>query len=130
MTKKLSRILYCEDEPDIQEVARLSLEVVGGFTVLIASSGAEAVAQAEAFNPDLLLLDVMMPGLDGPATLAALRKIPALAKTPAVFMTAKVQRNEIERFLALGALEVVPKPFDPMTLPATLEGIWNRAQGA
>jgi CheY-like chemotaxis protein len=122
----LQRILYVEDEPDIQAVARLALETVGGFTVEVCSSGAEAVARAPAFAPDLVLLDVMMPGMDGPGTLAALRALPALARTPVVFMTAKVQPAEIANFRSLGALEVIAKPFDPMRLADTIREIWRR----
>lgn len=112
----LQRILYVEDEPDIQAVAKLALEMVGGFTVKICSSGDEALRDAGAFAPDMILLDVMMPGMDGPGTLAALRRIDSLKTTPVAFMTAKVQPHEIEQLIALGAVGVIAKPFDPMTL--------------
>ncbi len=125
---KLEKILYVEDEPDIQAVARIALENVGGFTLDICSSGQDALNRAESFAPDLILLDVMMPGMDGPSTLKALRGIPALAKTPVMFMTAKVQPHEIEHFKSLGALDVIPKPFDPMTLSDTVRKVWNTAQ--
>lgn len=125
MQKPLDRILYVEDEPDIQQIARLALELVGKFTVHVCSSGAEALADAPAFNPDLILLDVMMPGMDGPTTLKALREIPATARTPVVFMTAKVQPNEVAQYRALGALDVITKPFDPMTLPDAIRAIWD-----
>jgi CheY-like chemotaxis protein len=92
----------------------------------VCSSGAEAVAKAAAFAPDLVVLDVMMPGMDGPGTLAALRALPALARTPVVFMTAKVQPAEIAHFRSLGALEVIAKPFDPMRLADTIREIWRR----
>lgn len=125
MSRTLERILYVEDEPDIREVAAIALEAVGGYTLRVCHSGGEALAVAEAFAPDLLLLDVMMPGMDGPTTLSELRKIPALADTPAVFMTAKVQPSEVAEYRAMGALGVVPKPFDPMTLAETLRSIWR-----
>lgn len=112
----LKRILYVEDEPDIQEVARMALELVGGYTVQICSSGQEAMEIAPAFAPDLILLDVMMPGMDGPTTLKALRQIESLSQTPVAFMTAKIQPNEIAEYKLLGAIDVIPKPFDPMTL--------------
>ena len=96
MTETLERILYVEDEPDIQEIARVSLETVGGFTVATCSSGREALDRAEEFEPDLLLLDVMMPDMDGPTTLGELRKLPGFGSTPTIFMTAKVQAHEIE----------------------------------
>jgi two-component system, OmpR family, response regulator len=121
---ELNRILYVEDEPDIQAVASIALEAVGGFTLKACSSGAEALAAAKDFAPDLLLLDVMMPDMDGPTTLGELRKRPETANTPAIFMTAKVQPQEIEYFKSLGAIEVVPKPFDPMTLADQIKAIW------
>lgn len=123
---ELNRILYVEDEPDIQAVAKIALEIVGGFTVKICASGQQALREAEAFAPDLILLDVMMPGLDGPSTLKALRELPSLAATPVAFMTAKVQAAEVARYQALGALEVIAKPFDPMTLASRLRAIWER----
>lgn len=122
----LQRILYVEDEPDIQAVAKLALEMVGGFEVKICSSGEEALGEAEAFAPQLLLLDVMMPGMDGPSTLAALRAIPSLAEVPAVFMTAKVQTSEVAHYKSLGALDVIAKPFDPMGLADEVKRIWER----
>ena len=121
----LQRILYVEDEPDIQAVAKLALEMVGGFEVKICSSGEEALEEAEAFAPQLLLLDVMMPGMDGPGTLAALRAISSLAEIPAVFMTAKVQPSEVAHYKSLGALDVIAKPFDPMGLAAEVRRIWE-----
>jgi two-component system, OmpR family, response regulator len=121
----LSKILYVEDEPDIQEVARMALELVGGFTVTICSSGEEALAAAADFDPDLLLLDVMMPGMDGPTTLLELRKIASLANKPAIFMTAKVQPHEVAEYKELGAIDVIPKPFDPMNLSANIQEIWS-----
>ena len=122
----LQRILYVEDEPDIQAVARIALETVGGFTVQICSSGEEALQAAVEFAPDLLLLDVMMPGMDGPTTLKELRNLPDLENTPAVFMTAKVQPQEIEQFKSYGALDVIAKPFDPMALSSQITAVWQQ----
>jgi len=121
----LTKILYVEDEPDIQAVAKISLEAVGGFTVCVCSSGSEALAKVLDFAPDLVLLDVMMPGMDGPATLKALKNIPELDPLPFVFMTAKVQPSEVEYFKSLGAVDVIPKPFDPMTLSDKVNEIWQ-----
>ena len=126
-SRELKRILYVEDEPDIRAVAELSLETVGGFELLLCSSGAEALARAPEFQPDLILLDVMMPGMDGPATLVALHQIDSLREVPVVFMTAKVQASEIEEYNASGAVGVIPKPFDPMTLPDQVRKIWQEA---
>jgi two-component system OmpR family response regulator len=122
----LSRILFVEDDPDIQTVARMALEAVGGFRVLPCSSGAEALERVVPFSPDLILLDVMMPGMDGLATLDALRRLPETAAIPVVFMTAKVQAQEVARYREVGAVDVIAKPFDPMTLPATVRSIWSR----
>lgn len=120
-------ILYVEDEPDIQHVVKLALETVGGMQLTVCSSGPEAIARAAAVPIDLILLDVMMPQMDGPTTLMHLRKIPMLTQTPVVFMTAKAQPSEIAYFKSLGALDVIAKPFDPMTLATTLRAIWARA---
>lgn len=127
--ERLERILYVEDEPDIQAVAQIALENVGGFTVKICSSGEEALNSAVDFDADLILLDVMMPGMDGPSTLRALRRIPELVDTAAIFMTAKVQPQEIEHFKSLGAMDVIAKPFDPMTLATQITDTWNRHHG-
>src|SRR3990167_1198348 len=124
MPAPLNRILYVEDEPDIRVVAQMALEVVGGFTVIACASGQQALSAAPDARADLLLLDVMMPGMDGPGTLKALRALPATAHTPVVFMTAKVQAAEVAAYKALGALEVIPKPFDPMALSAQIQRIW------
>jgi CheY-like chemotaxis protein len=125
--KSLQRILYVEDEPDIQAVARLALEAVGGFSVCICGSGKAALDAAPSFNPDLILLDVMMPGMDGPTTLSALRELPDLKEIPVVFMTAKVQATEVAHYRSQGAIDVIAKPFDPMTLSTTVRDIWNRS---
>ena len=124
MPVPLNRILYVEDEPDIRVVAKMALEAVGGFTVSACASGLEALIAAPDGRADLLLLDVMMPGMDGISTLKALREIPSTAHTPVIFMTAKVQVAEVEVYKKLGALEVISKPFDPMELSAQIARIW------
>lgn len=121
----LQRILYVEDEKDIQAVAKISLEMVGGFELKICSSGQEALEVAADFAPDLVLLDVMMPGMDGPTTMKNLRELPPLAAIPMVFMTAKVQPAEIDEYLAMGAIGVIAKPFDPMKLAEEVRRIWE-----
>jgi two-component system OmpR family response regulator len=126
----LQRVLYVEDDADIRTIAVLALEAVGGLTVRACASGAEALEAAAAFTPDLLLLDVMMPGMDGPTTLARLREQPGTAGTPVVFMTAKVQASEIEHYKSLGALGVITKPFDPMGLATLVQDLWRNAPGA
>ena len=129
MADKLTRVLYVEDEPDIQMVARLALEAVGGFTVEICSSGKEALERAPVFQPQLILLDVMMPVMDGPTTLKSLRGLAQFADTPVVFMTAKAQPSEIAGYKNLGALDVIPKPFDPMKLSSQVQAIWEHHYG-
>lgn len=125
MTPALKRILYVEDEPDIQAVAKIALEAVGGFTVALCSSGRQALEVAPQFKPDLILLDVMMPDMDGPSTLKALRSMPQTTATPVIFMTAKVQPHEMTLYKALGAIGVIPKPFDPMTLSQNITRLWG-----
>ena len=127
--KELKRILHVDDEADIREIGKLALEAVGGFMVESCASGSEAVQKGPGFAPDLLLLDVMMPGMDGPATLRALREIIILKNVPAVFMTAKAQPSEIAALKDLGAVDVIVKPFDPMSLAQQLSDIWSRAMG-
>jgi CheY-like chemotaxis protein len=122
----LARILYAEDEPDIQAVAKLALEMVGGFQVLICASGIEALEKVKDFAPDLILLDVMMPGMDGPTTLQRLRADPATAAIPVIFLTAKVQPAEVAQYQTLGALDVIAKPFDPMNLANRVREIWGK----
>ena len=123
---ELQRVLYVEDEPDIQAVARLALEMVGGLTVQICSSGEEALRETTGFEPQLILMDVMMPGMDGPGTLRALQERSLLDGVPVVFMTAKVQPREVAHYTALGALGVIAKPFDPMQLADQVRELWGR----
>ena len=123
-SKPLKRILFIEDDADIRMVAEMALESVGGFDVRACASGDEAIAAAPTAHADLILLDVMMPGRDGPSTLKALREIPATARTPVIFMTAKVQAGEVAHYMSLGAIDVIPKPFDPMEISAEIARIW------
>ena len=117
------RILIIDDEDDIREVAALSLESVAGWEVTMASSGAQGVARAAEYVPDAILLDVMMPGMDGPSTFRELRKNPLTANIPVVLLTAKVQSNDQRRFADLGVEAVLFKPFDPLTLSTQIAGI-------
>jgi len=122
---KLERIIYIEDDPDIQDIVRFILEEMAGFTVHFCSSGDAAVREAAAFGPDLILLDVMMGGMDGPTTLKALRAQSSLANTPAVFMTAKAMPSEVARLRSLGVLDVITKPFDALNLANRLQTLWD-----
>ncbi|UTW06119.1 response regulator [Pseudomonas benzenivorans] len=126
---ELTRILHVEDDPSIQAVAKVALEAVGGFKVLSCSSGQEALDQILGFAPDFILLDVMMPGMDGPQTLKKLRQLVDIGQIPVAFMTAKVQPAEIQHYRSLGARDVIIKPFDPMQLAAQVRQIWNQADG-
>ncbi|CAN5428846.1 response regulator [soil metagenome] len=123
---KLSRILLVDDDDNIRTIAELSLE--DDFQVDIASSGQEAIDIAMLRAPDLILLDVMMPGLDGKATFSKFKDIPSLSAIPVVFMTAKVLTHEIDFYLELGAAGVISKPFDPMTLAKEVQNIWAHSR--
>ncbi|MFZ5844373.1 MAG: response regulator [Pseudomonadota bacterium] len=128
MSDTLTRVVYVEDEPDIQAIVRIALESIGGMQVAVFSSGQEAIARAAEVQPQLLVLDVMMPGLDGPGTLRLLREQAALRNVPAIFMTAKAQPQEIAALQQQGAIAVVSKPFDPMQLAAELRRHWQAWQ--
>jgi two-component system, OmpR family, response regulator len=127
--RPLERILLVEDDPDIQLVASLALSRIGGFSVEVSGSATEALRTARDFAPDLILLDVMMPGTDGPATLAALRAQPATAGTPVIFMTAKIQPHEMDQYRQLGSAGVIAKPFDPATLAQRVRELWKEHAG-
>jgi len=114
----VSKVLLVDDEPHIRRIGELSLKGVGKWTVILASSGSEALGLAARESPDVILLDVMMPGMDGQDTLAALKANAVTSTIPVIFMTAKVQKHEVDRYRELGAAGVIPKPFDPMGLPA------------
>ena len=124
----LDRILLVDDEPDIRLIAQRALESVGGFTVRPCTDGEDALSKIEAFDPQLILMDVMMPGKDGPTTMAELRKIKHFSRVPIVFITARVQKTEVEEYLAQGASEVISKPFNPMTLSSQIQKVWSESQ--
>ncbi|MCE3043943.1 response regulator [Legionella sp. 16cNR16C] len=124
--KELSSILYAEDEADIREIAQVALEDLGNFKVIFCHDGYEVIEAAKGIIPDLVLLDVMMPGMDGPSTLIELRKLPRYTDIPAIFMTAKIQPEEVEQYKSLGAVDVIAKPFDPMTLASDIRAIWDQ----
>ena len=117
------RILIIDDEEDIREVAALSLETVAGWEVLVASSGAQGLACAIERQPDAILLDVMMPGMDGPTIFRELRKNPATARIPVLLLTAKVQSSDQRRFADLGVDAILFKPFDPLTLSTQITSL-------
>jgi len=121
-------ILLVDDDADIRTIARMTLEAVGNMRVSAASSANAALEALKGDLPDLVLLDVMMPGTDGTSLLETMRSDPRLAPIPIVFMTARAQGAEIERYLALGAAGFIGKPFDPMTLPDRLRAILARVR--
>ena len=126
MSKKpLQTVMYVDDEPDIREVVEMSLGLVADLSVHTADSGEQALEALPRVQPDMVLLDVMMPGMDGPTTLARMRARPELAGIPVVFMTAKAMPQEIARFIEMGAAAVISKPFDPMSLGAQVVKIWE-----
>ncbi|MDD4863398.1 MAG: response regulator [Alishewanella agri] len=114
------RVLHVEDDEDIRAVTEIALVQLSGFQVLSCESGQQALTQAQRFAPQLILLDVMMPQMDGLQTLAALRQLPGLAGVPVIFMTARLQEAEQQRYLSAGAIAVIEKPFDPLTLGTQL----------
>lgn len=122
---ELKKILHVDDDPDIRAIAHLSLANIGGFEVAQCSSGNEALAIAASFKPQLLLLDVMMPGISGEDLWQELSKDPDLAETPVIFMTAKVERQFVDHLISIGALAVVQKPFDAMELPNEIRKSWE-----
>jgi CheY-like chemotaxis protein len=120
------RVLHVDDEPDIREIVELSLGLDPEFAVRSCGSGGDALTAAESWTPDLILLDVMMPVMDGPSTLARLRQRPVTAGIPVIFMTARAQPSELAHFVSLGAAGVIAKPFDPMTLAASVRSYLGR----
>ena len=117
------KILIIDDEEDIREVAALSLETVAGWNVITANSGAQGLARAIEHQPEAVLLDVMMPGMDGPSTVRELRKNPATASIPILLLTAKVQASDQRRFADLGVQAILFKLFDPLTLAQQISSV-------
>ena len=122
----LNKILIAEDEEDIRDIEKMALELIGSFEVETCQNGSEVVALAKSYMPQLILLDVMMPIMDGPQALEALRAEDNTKDIPVIFVTAKAMEEEIERLIKLGALGVITKPFDPATLSQQVSEIWGR----
>jgi two-component system, OmpR family, response regulator len=120
------RILVCDDDDDVRAVVALSLEAVGGFQVEQARSGAEALELYARSRPVLVLLDVQMPQLDGPSTLARIRALPGGHEVPVVFLSATTRRAEVDRLRSLGVDDVLEKPFDPLALASRIRDILGR----
>jgi CheY-like chemotaxis protein len=125
---KLNKVMHVEDDECIRIVTEMALSDIAGFEVLSCEGAESALKEVVAFAPDLILLDVMMPKMDGLETLAELKKIPSLTTTPIVFMTAKIQPSEKQIYIDAGAVGVIEKPFDPMTIGSTLNQLFIEAQ--
>jgi len=110
------KLLHVEDDADIREIAEMALGLSGEFDIVQCTTGEAALAKVENYTPDVVLLDMMMPGMTGRQTLEKMREIPRLKSVPAIFMTARAQQAEIEELLQFGAADVISKPFDPMAL--------------
>lgn len=120
---KIEKVLVVDDDEDIRIVAELAARRIGGWDVVCAASGEEALAIVLRELPDLILLDAMMPVLDGPSTMRKLLENPATSKIPVIFLTAKVQQREVDRYLELGARGVISKPFEATALPSEIRRI-------
>lgn len=123
---QLTKILHVEDEEDIREIAKMALELIGGFQVEQAECGAKALEAIAGFAPDLILTDVQMPGMTGPETLAAIRALDGYQEIPAIYMTAKVMESEKDGLVGQHDLGMIVKPFDPTTLAAEIRALWDR----
>lgn len=123
--RTLRRILVADDEPDILEISRIALEVVGGFEVAVCASGSELLDQAVRFRPDLIVMDVLMPGMEGVEVLESLRRRAEFESVPVVLLTGLAPEIELQKLEEAGAAGVIRKPFDPMALADRLKAIWN-----
>jgi two-component system OmpR family response regulator len=124
--RKLERICYVEDDEDIQRIVRVSLERVGKMTVEVVTDPLLAIAAMTAFKPDLVMLDWMMPGMDGPTLFKKMKEDPNTSRLPVVFITAKAQSRDMAELMALGAAATISKPFSPKDLPDQLRQIWAK----
>ena len=121
----LKRIMHIEDDESIRMITNVTLDEIGNFEVLSCESGYEGIRQFADFAPQVILLDVMMPELDGPDTLEELKNKYDLSGVMVLFMTAKVQKEELEHFRAIGGFDVIEKPFDPMALADKIRAAWD-----
>ena len=127
MPDKLERILYLEDDPWISEIVLFALEEFSSLRVVHCDNGKSAIDAVKEFPPQLCLFDVMLPDMTGPETFLRIREMPEYKDIPVIFMTAKAQRHEVEHYLELGALDVIRKPFDPVTLGEQINSIWEKS---
>ncbi len=127
--KELNKIMYAEDEPDIRMIVQVAIEATSPCQIAFAENGKDLLDKVEDFMPDLIMLDVMMPEMDGPTALKKLRENPATKDIPVIFMTAKAQVHELEELKSLGVVDVLTKPFDPIQLYTNIKEIWDRTNG-
>ncbi len=125
MNDKAIKILYAEDEEILRKIVKYALETLGGFQVETCADGFQAIEAVKEFNPDMIILDVMMPGMDGLLAFEKIRVMPEAADTPIAFMTARIQPDEVEVYRRLGAVNVIGKPFDPSQLSQIVQEIWD-----
>jgi CheY-like chemotaxis protein len=121
--------MLADDEPDILEISKIALETIGGYEVAVCTSGKDLLEQLTDFEPDLIVVDVLMPDLTGPQVLVELRRVPEYADTPVIYLTGVMQREGEDDLRATGVVDIILKPFDPMTLAHRLEGIWKEIHG-
>jgi two-component system, OmpR family, response regulator len=124
--RELKKILYAEDEPDVQTVVELTVQTMSSYDIKICNDGKKLLECVDNYKPDLILLDVMMPEMDGPTTFKFLQETESTKNIPVIFMTAKVQAHEIENLNKTGVIGIITKPFDPVTLCSEIEEIWNK----
>lgn len=126
---ELKKILYAEDEPDVQTIVELTIQTMSDYDIKICNNGKKLLECVEEFKPDLILLDVMMPEMDGPTTFQALKANESTTNIPVIFVTAKAQIHEVEKFKEIGSLGVITKPFQVMNLCDNIQRIWDNNNG-
>lgn len=126
MVPGLRKILYVDDDPDLREIARISLERSGEYTVLTAANGRQALAFIPGFRPDLIIIDVIMPDMDGPATVEEIRKIPGGVDIPVAFLTSRLEQQDCDEYRRIGALGVLAKPIRPSQLALQIRQLWEQ----
>ena len=125
----LQRVLIADDEPDILEISRIALETVGGFEVLVCSSGAKLLERLSGFQPDLIVVDVLMPDMTGPEVFEEIRRRPEFDEVPVIYLTGVIQEEELADLRKTGVADIILKPFDPMTLADRINGVWKGTHG-
>jgi len=125
----LQRVLIADDEPDILEISRIALESVGGFEVLVCSSGEMLLERLSGFQPDLIVVDVLMPDMTGPEVFEEIRRRPEFDEVPVIYLTGVIQEEELADLRNTGVADIILKPFDPMTLADRINGVWKGTHG-